>query len=76
METFEERLKKLEQLAEDIQDRDIPLEKAMDLFSEGVELSRGLEEELQGYERKVEILQNTPPEDGSGTAELGVLREN
>ncbi len=43
---------------------------AMALFEEGVALSRGLEDELEGFERKVEILANDPAEDGSGEAEL------
>ncbi len=75
MEGFESRLKKLEEMAERIQDRDIPLEEAMELFNRGVELSRKLEEELQGYERRVEMLQNSPPEDGSGRAELAEFPE-
>ena len=70
MKGFEEKLVRLEELAEQIRDRDVPLEKAMALFDEGVTLSKGLEEELEGFERKVEILSNEPAEDGSGEPEL------
>ena len=70
MKGFEERLAELEKIADDIRDREIPLEKAMKLFDEGVEISRGLEKELEGFERKVEILRNEPPVDGSGETEL------
>ncbi len=70
MKGFEEKLNHLEELAEQIRDREIPLETAMGLFDEGVVLSKSLEEELEGFERKVEILSNEPPEDGSGEAEL------
>jgi exodeoxyribonuclease VII small subunit len=70
MKSFEERLERLEQLAELIRNRETPLEEAMTLFDEGVLLSRSLEGELEGFERKVEILTNEPPEDGSGEAEL------
>ena len=70
MKGFEEKLGRLEELAEQIRDRDVPLEKAMALFDEGVTLSKGLEEELEGFERKVEILSNEPAEDGGGEAEL------
>ncbi len=70
MKGFEEKLGQLEKIAEQIRDRDVPLEKAMALFEEGVALSRGLEYELEGFERKVEILANEPAEDGSGEAEL------
>jgi len=70
MKGFEEKLNHLEKLAEEIRNRDVPLEKAMALFDEGVVLSRNLEKELEGFERKVEILTNEPEEDGSGEAEL------
>ncbi|RKX72411.1 MAG: exodeoxyribonuclease VII small subunit [Spirochaetes bacterium] len=70
MKGFEEKLDHLEKLAEQIRDREVPLEKAMALFDEGVVLSKSLEEELEGFERKVEILSNEPPQDGSGEAEL------
>ena len=70
MKGFEEKLGHLEKLAEQIRDRDVPLEKAMALFDEGVVLSKNLEEELEGFERKVEILSNEPLQDGSGEAEL------
>ncbi|MDT8297971.1 MAG: exodeoxyribonuclease VII small subunit [Spirochaetaceae bacterium] len=71
MKGFEERLERLEKLAEMIRDRDVPLEEAMALFDEGVVLSKGLEEELQGFERKIEKLTNEPPVDGSGEPEWG-----
>ena len=70
MKGFEEKLDHLEKLAEQIRDREVPLEKAMALFDEGVVLSKKLEEELEGFERKVEILSNEPEEDGSGEVEL------
>ena len=70
MKGFEERLDRLEKLAEEIRDRDVPLEKAMELFDEGVALSRGLEKELEGFERKIEILKNEPPVDGGGETVL------
>jgi exodeoxyribonuclease VII small subunit len=70
MKGFEEKLSHLEKLAQEIRNRDVPLEKAMALFDEGVILSKSLEEELEGFERKVEILANEPDEDGSGEVEL------
>jgi exodeoxyribonuclease VII small subunit len=70
MKGFEERLERLEKLAEMIRSRDTPLIEAMALFDEGVLLSTELEGELEGFEQKVEMLANEPPEDGSGEAEL------
>lgn len=70
MKEFEQRLERLEAISEEIRSRDVPLQKAMELFEEGMGLSRNLEEELRGFERRVEILSNTPPEDGSGAPVL------
>jgi len=70
MESFEERLAHLEELSEKIRDREVDIEEAMKLFDEGMALSKGIEKELEGFERKVEILGNLPDEDGSGEPEL------
>ncbi len=64
MPGFEERLKRLEQLAESIQEADLPLEDAVRTFEEGMKLSRTLEKELSRIERRVEILINNPGETG------------
>lgn len=63
MKSFEERLARLEALSEKIKQGDLPLEEAVSLFEEGIELSKGLEKELSKIERKVEILINRPTED-------------
>ncbi len=63
MQSFEERLARLEELSEKIKQGDLPLEEAVSLFEEGIELSQGLEKELSKIERKVEILINRPTED-------------
>lgn len=60
MKSFEERLEKLEQLAEQIKDPKLPLEKAVSVFEEGIKLSRSLKKELEGIQGKVEILLNDP----------------
>jgi exodeoxyribonuclease VII small subunit len=60
MKSFEERLIRLENLSEEIKEGNIPLEKAVSLFEEGMKLSKGLETELSKYERKIEILINKP----------------
>lgn len=70
MSGFEERLARLEELAGKMRDRDVPLEEAMALFDEGAALSKQLEEELQGFERKVEKLANLPPAEGGGEVQL------
>jgi exodeoxyribonuclease VII small subunit len=60
MKSFEERLTHLEEINEEIQNGNIPLEKAVTLFEEGIALSKGLEKELEKIERKIEILINKP----------------
>lgn len=68
MKSFEERLARLEELSEQIREGDLPLEKAVALFEEGMKLSVGLEKELGRIERKVEILINNPAETGEEPA--------
>jgi exodeoxyribonuclease VII small subunit len=60
MKSFEDRLARLEEISEEIQEGKIPLEKAVSLFEEGINLSKGLEKELTKIERKIEILINKP----------------
>lgn len=58
MENFEEKLEKLEQLARDIKRSDIPLEQALKDFEEGIKLARGMEEEIDKIEGKIQKLMN------------------
>jgi exodeoxyribonuclease VII small subunit len=60
MKNFEERLKRLEELAERIKDQNLALEEAVSVFEEGVKLSKGLERDLEKIEGKVELLLNQP----------------
>ncbi|MBN1242417.1 MAG: exodeoxyribonuclease VII small subunit [Spirochaetales bacterium] len=56
MKNFEERLERLEELAETIRTPSLPLEEALSVFEEGIKLAKGLEKELARIESKVEIL--------------------
>jgi exodeoxyribonuclease VII small subunit len=58
--SFEERLERLEKLAEKLREGKIPLEEAVALFEEGMKLARSLEKDLSRVERKVEILTREP----------------
>jgi exodeoxyribonuclease VII small subunit len=60
MKSFEERLERLEEISDEMQKGNIPLEEAVDLFEEGIKLSKGLEKELGKIERRIEILVNKP----------------
>ncbi len=72
MKNFEERLERLEQLAEQIRDTALPLEEAVTVFEEGIKLSRSLEKDMGKLEGRVEILLNQPaiPD---GKPELGLF---
>jgi exodeoxyribonuclease VII small subunit len=74
MKKFEERLERLEELAERIKEPDLPLEEAVAVFEEGIKLSKGLERDLDKIQGKVEILLGTKEgEDGEEKPELGLF---
>jgi exodeoxyribonuclease VII small subunit len=53
---FEECLQRLEKIVQELEKGDIPLEKSLTLFEEGVQLSSACRKELEEAEGKVEIL--------------------
>jgi exodeoxyribonuclease VII small subunit len=60
MKKFEERLERLEELAESVRDPGIPLEEALACFEEGIKLAKSLEKDLERIEGKIQILMNQP----------------
>jgi len=74
MKKIEERLSRLEELAERIKESDLPLEDAVAVFEEGIKLAKGLERDLNKIEGKVEILLNQADE-GEEKPELGLFDE-
>ena len=53
---LEKSLADLEDLVEELESGDLPLEKAMKKFEEGIKLTRGCQTALREAEQKVEIL--------------------
>jgi exodeoxyribonuclease VII small subunit len=53
---LEKSLADLEALVEDLESGDLPLEKAMQKFEEGIKLTRGCQVALKDAEQRVEIL--------------------
>ena len=53
---FESALAELEQLVQQLEAGDLPLEKSLALFERGVELSRYCHSQLEGAERRLEVL--------------------
>ena len=56
MAKFEESLQKLEKVVHQLEKGEIPLDKAITLFEEGVGLSDACRKQLEEAESKVEIL--------------------
>jgi exodeoxyribonuclease VII small subunit len=62
---FESSLAALEKIVRELERGELPLEKSLDLFEQGVRLSRECQERLNEAERRVEILLRDG--DGRGT---------
>ena len=60
---FEKALERLEEIARRLEEEELPLETSLQLFEEGVGLSRECGRRLEEAERKVETLARQP--DGS-----------
>jgi len=58
--SFEKNLEKLESLTADIKRSDISLEDALKDFEEGIKLAKGMEQQLNEIEGKIQILMNEP----------------
>ena len=56
MPSFEESLKKLEAIVDQLEKGDLPLDKSLKLFEEGVGLSAVCKKELDAAEGKVQML--------------------
>jgi len=55
-ETFEDATRRLSQIVEELEAGDLPLERSLALFEEGVKLARSAQERLDRAERRVEEL--------------------
>jgi exodeoxyribonuclease VII small subunit len=53
---FEECLQRLEKIVDELEKGELPLEKALGLFEEGIALSASCRSELEAAEGRVEIL--------------------
>jgi exodeoxyribonuclease VII small subunit len=78
---FEDCLQRLEQIVDELEKGNVPLEQALKLFEEGVRLSATCRKELEEAEGKVEILlkqngklQPEPYESGPEKAQASTKR--
>jgi len=60
---LEKSLSDLEELVEELESGDLPLETAMKKFEEGIKLTRGCQAALKDAEQKVQILLQSAGED-------------
>lgn len=54
--SFEASLEALEQIVRQLESGDLPLEKSLELFEQGIRLSRECQDRLSQAERRIEIL--------------------
>lgn len=54
--TFEQALKRLEEVVQKLEDGDAPLEQAIELFQEGMALSKRCSGQLDAVEKRIEML--------------------
>ena len=54
--TFEQSMKQLEQIVRELEDGDLPLEKAIKKFEEGMKLTKLCSEKLDETEKKISVL--------------------
>jgi exodeoxyribonuclease VII small subunit len=54
--TFEQSLKQLEQIVQELESGDLPLEKAIKKFEEGIHLSKFCSQKLDETEKRITIL--------------------
>ena len=55
-QSFEAQLASLERIVRELERGDLPLEKSLELFEQGVRLSRECQERLNEAERRIEVL--------------------
>ena len=54
--TFEQSLKQLERIVQELEDGELPLEKAIKKFEEGIQLTKFCSAKLDETEKKISIL--------------------
>ncbi|RKY37197.1 MAG: exodeoxyribonuclease VII small subunit [Candidatus Omnitrophota bacterium] len=53
---FDQALQKLEEIVKELESPDVPLEKALSLFEEGIKLVKFCTKKLSEVERKIEVI--------------------
>lgn len=58
-ETFEDNLKQLENIANDLEKGNLSLEESIEIFEKGIKLSKECSEKLEKAEKRINILVQT-----------------
>ena len=72
--TFEMAMKQLEQIVQDLETGDMPLEKAIKKFEEGVKISKYCSEKLDESEKRITLLMQDANEEK--VSEIPFVTEN
>jgi exodeoxyribonuclease VII small subunit len=72
--TFEMAMKQLEQIVQDLETSDMPLEKAIKKFEEGIKISKYCSEKLDESERRITLL--LQDSDGKKVSEIPFVDES
>ena len=72
--TFEMAMKQLEQIVQDLETDDMPLEKAIKKFEEGIKISKYCSEKLDESEKKITLLMRDS--DGNNASEIPFVMED
>jgi exodeoxyribonuclease VII small subunit len=72
--TFEMAMKQLEQIVQDLETGDMPLEKAIKKFEEGIKVSKYCSEKLDESEKRITLLMRDS--DGKNSSEVPFVIDN
>jgi exodeoxyribonuclease VII small subunit len=72
--TFETAMKQLEQIVQDLETGDLPLEKAIKKFEEGIQISKYCSKKLDESEKRITLLMRDS--DGEKVSEIPFVTEN
>lgn len=67
--SFEERINRLEEIVQALEDGEAPLEASLKLFEEGIELAQACQDQLETARERVQVLLETA-ENGKVSTEL------
>jgi exodeoxyribonuclease VII small subunit len=69
--SFEETTRRLSQIVAELEGGELPLDRSLSLFEEGVRLARAAEQQLDGAERRIEELLGLDAQGKPVVRELG-----